>query len=173
MTNMKYTWNHNLNLNWSDEKKCPSQECQILIPHNNCAFEMTQDPSKGILATKKRQWFRKGLAWSSQAQQNWSGSSFGGKRFWLRRVGSARWTPVGPEPRAAKRAPGGQKPTKHPNPGRPLGPLPCLLFLFFVSVELLRPSECHKLGCKCLFWPTSLYRSWRFSSRYLNFNPLL
>ena len=69
--------------------------------------------------------FLKGLAWSSQAQQNWSGSSFGGKRFWLRRVGSARWTPVG----LRQEPPNGLREAKSPpNTPTPDGPwAPCLL----------------------------------------------
>ena len=119
---------------------------------------MTPDPSKGILANKKGNNLEKALLDPARLSRTGAGPVLAARGF-----GFEEWAaPV--EPRwdfAKSRQTGSGRPKAHqtPQPRTALGPLACLLFLFFVSVELLRPSECHKIGCKCLFWPTSLYRS--------------
>ena len=60
-----------------------------------------------------------------------AGPVFGGKRFWLRRVGSARWTPVG----LRQEPPNGLREAKSPpNTPTPDGPwVPCLACFFSSS----------------------------------------
>ena len=95
-----------------------------MIPCNNCAFEMTPDPSKGILANKKRPCLIQPGSAELERVQFWRQEVLASKS------GQRPLNPGGTSPRAAKRAPGGQKPTKHPNPGRPLGPLLACFFSF-------------------------------------------